>query len=103
MDVHIDKAVGVFIQSLEKSTIARVLRTLDLLETFGHQLGMPHSKKVAPGLLELRMHGAQEIRIFYCFRETQIVLLHGFVKKSDKIPSKELKVALSKLAALDSI
>ncbi|MEK7619672.1 MAG: hypothetical protein AAB413_00320 [Patescibacteria group bacterium] len=35
-----------FIASLEKATIAKVLRTFDLLEMFGHRLGMPHSKKV---------------------------------------------------------
>jgi len=53
-----------FIQSLEKSTIAKTLRTIDLLEKFGYDLKFPHSKKIAKNLLELRIRGRQEIRIF---------------------------------------
>lgn len=102
MEIRIfDDSVEKFIHSLEKSTIAKVLRTIDLLETFGSRLGMPHSKKVGANLLELRVRGNQEVRIFYAFHKTSIVLLHGFVKKSDKIPFRELQVARQKGRALD--
>ncbi|HLD18332.1 MAG TPA: hypothetical protein VJB99_04710 [Patescibacteria group bacterium] len=40
-----------FIRGLEKPTIAKVLRTIDLLETFGHKLGMPHSKAIGENYL----------------------------------------------------
>jgi len=46
-------SVEKFIQSLEKPTIAKVLRTIDLLEEFGPKLGMPYSKKIERNLLEL--------------------------------------------------
>jgi len=35
-----------FIKSLEKPTIAKVLRIIDLLEKFGYNLGLPYSKKL---------------------------------------------------------
>lgn len=83
-----------FIQSLEKSTIAKTLRTIDLLERFGYNLKLPHSKKVAKNLFELRINGQQEIRVFYIFHNSRIILLRGFIKKSQKIPPKEIQLAL---------
>ena len=92
-----DTSLEKFIKSLQKPTVAKVLRTIDLLEKFGPKLGLPHTKKVSTRLFELRVLGKQETRIFYSFHKSQIFLLHGFVKKSQKIPQKEIKVALQKL------
>lgn len=100
MNIKVDNAVEKFILSLPKNTIAKVLRTIDLLEQFGHLLGMPHSKKIAKNLFELRVRGQQEVRIFYSFHENSAILLHGFVKKSQKIPTKELRQAIQKLTNL---
>src|SRR3990167_641452 len=82
MQIHIFPEVEKFITSLEKQTVAKVLRTIDLLEKFSHNLGIPHSKKVAKHLFELRVRGQQEVRIFYCFYHDGLYLLHGFIKKS---------------------
>ncbi len=51
--------VGVeeFIFSLEKQTIQRVLRSMDLLEKNGQNLTMPHSKYLGRRLFELRIRG----------------------------------------------
>ncbi|KKU11687.1 MAG: Phage derived protein Gp49-like protein (DUF891) [Parcubacteria group bacterium GW2011_GWC2_45_7] len=88
-----DEKIEQFIDDLEKQTIAKVLRTIDLLKQFGHQLGMPHSKKIDHRLFELRVKGQQEVRIFYTFHRDTVFLLHGFVKKSQKIPEKKLRTA----------
>ncbi len=96
MRIHIDSEVEKFIYSLEKQTIAKTLRTIDLLEKFGNKLAMPHSKKVTGNIFELRIRGQQEVRIFYCFHKDQIRLLSGFVKKSQKTPAKELLKAGNK-------
>ena len=95
-----DTQLEKFIHSLNEATIAKVLRTIDLLEMFGHKLTLPHSKKVHAELFELRVRGKQEIRIFYTFHKDEAVLLHGFVKKSKRIPKKELSLALQKLKHL---
>ena len=64
---------------------------------------LPHTKKISANLFELRISGKQEIRIFYSFHKSQIFLLHGFVKKSQKIPQKEIKIASQKLKLLDRV
>ena len=98
-----DKSLEKFIRSLGKPTIAKVLRVIDLLENFGQKLGPPHTKKVASSLFELRISGRQEVRIFYTFHKSEIFLLHGFVKKSQKIPKREIAIALQKIKELDRL
>ena len=89
-----------FLENLEKSTLAKVVRTLELLEKFGSHLTMPHSRKIAGKLFELRVRGGQEIRIFYTFKNGTIVLLHAFIKKTQKTPSRELEAALNRLNSI---
>lgn len=101
--IFFDNNVETFITKLEKSTIAKVLRTIDLLEHFGNHLGMPHSKNIDRSLFELRIRGQQEIRLIYAFYNNKAVILHGFIKKSQKIPQKEIIVAQSKFLTLDKI
>jgi len=104
MEIRIfDVSLEKFIKSLQKPTTAKVLRTIDLLEKFGQKLGPPHTKKISIHLFELRVPGKQEVRIFYSFHKSQTFLLHGFVKKSQKIPQREIKIATQKLKILDMV
>jgi len=96
-------SVEKFIQSLEKGTGSKVVRTIELLGEFGPRLGMPHSRKIGDHIFELRVRGIQQVRIFYTFHEYSIVLLHGFVKKSQKIPKKEIQIAAKRAEALDGV
>jgi hypothetical protein len=96
-----DDKIENFINSLEESVIGRILRTIDLLEMFGNKLGLPHAKKVETRLFELRVHGKQEVRILYTFHGDAAILLHGFIKKSQRIPRKEIEVARHKLRTFD--
>ena len=90
--MHVDllDSVETFLIALSEKEIAKVIRTIELLEEFGNNLGMPHSRHMADGLLELRIRGAREIRIFYCFHKNKAVLLHACVKKTQKTLEKEL-------------
>jgi hypothetical protein len=99
----IDEKIERFIRSLEKSTIAKVLRTIDLLERFGNELRMPHSKHVSDKIFELRIRGKQDIRLLYAFYDQTVVILRGFVKKSSRLPSDELRAANNKLKQLDTL
>ncbi len=98
-----DESIKQFVKELEMETSAKVFRMLELLERFGNHLGLPHSKHIGGGLLELRVRGKQDIRIIYVFRKSAAILLHGFTKKSRKIPSKEIETAKHKLSTLDII
>lgn len=99
--VIIDNSLEKFIKSLEGPAIVKTLHTVELLESFGHKLGMPYSKSVGDGVFELRVRGEQEVRILYVFHNKKAVLLHGFVKKGMKIPKKELDLAIKKKKLLD--
>lgn len=99
MEVQISSEVEKFVLTLEQATISKVLRAIDLLRLFGFRLGMPHSKKITENLYELRTRGQQEIRIFYIFKNGVGILIHGFMKKTQTTPAREIKTALSKLSS----
>lgn len=91
-----------FIDNLQENTQAKLARQLDLLEEHGNRLGMPHAKAMSGGLIELRVRGKQEVRIFYAFAVgKRIYLLHAFVKKTQTTPKKELDVARQRKAEIE--
>ncbi len=87
--------VAEFIDSLEAAAKARVARTLDLLEEFGIELGMPYAKHLEKQLWELRVRQARNrYRIIYFLASTQtFVLLHGFTKKTGPVPRSDMETA----------
>lgn len=61
-------------------------------------LGMPLVRKMKKDLWELRSTIPDGIaRVFFTVWEEQIVVLHGFVKKSGKTPDNELETAERRL------
>jgi phage-related protein len=78
---------------------ARYVHLTERMLTFGPDLGMPHTRALGKGLLELRMKGKESIgRVLFCNRPNRrIIMLHAFVKKSPKMPNKELKVARKRM------
>ena len=74
---------------------ARYIHLTARMTVFGPDLGMPHTRAMGEGLFELRLKGAEGIaRVFYCtLPGRRIVMLHQFVKKSEKTPQRELTVA----------
>lgn len=97
-----DSPVALFIFGLDLTTKAKTAHLLNLLETYGPRLSMPHSRKMLHNLFELRIRGRIEIRIFYTFRADQIYLLHAFQKKGQKTPKHELELAKVRLTTLES-
>ena len=61
----------------------------------GPNLGLPHTEALGGGLFELRLKGAGGIaRIMFCLViNRQIVVLHAFIKKTQKTPARDLKIA----------
>lgn len=94
-----DIPVNEFILSLEPKTESKVRGVIRLLKTFGINIGSPHVKKlIGTDLWELRIVGADSIRILYItITGRAFLLLHGFKKKKDKTPLKEIKIALDRL------
>ena len=68
---------------------------------YGWPLGMPLIRKLEPGLWEVRSHIGDGIaRVLFTVTGDTMVLLHGFVKKSQKTPVTDLKTARQRMADL---
>jgi len=83
------------ILQLPAGLVARFLRYAERMEVYGPDLGMPHTRAMGAGLFELRLKAAEGIaRVLYCTLSNRgIVMLHQFIKKSEKTPRKELDTA----------
>ena len=79
-----------------KKAIGEDIKTVQ----FGWPLGMPLVEKLKPFLWEVRSKVPNGIaRTLFTVDGDLMILLHGFIKKSQKIPIKEVKTALSRLKA----
>ena len=81
---------------------ARYIALTDRMIEYGPNLGLPHTDAFGGGLFELRLKGAEGIaRVFFCTMvEQEIVMLHSFMKKTQKTPEKELKLAKKRMKEL---
>jgi phage-related protein len=84
---------------LPAGAVARFLRYAERMEIYGPDLGMPHTRAMGDELFELRLKAVEGIaRVFYCtLVGRRIVMLHQFVKKSQKTPPKELDIARKRM------
>lgn len=85
--------VSKFFRKLDDSTLDKVFRVLDVLVKYGPQTPQPYAKKITNQISELRVSGKNAIRLLYCKNGDKYVILHGFKKKSQKLPRKELELA----------
>ncbi|WP_370305733.1 type II toxin-antitoxin system RelE/ParE family toxin [Sinimarinibacterium flocculans] len=87
------------IEAWPADILADYARIVELLVEFGPQLRMPHSRSFGEGLFELRPKGKAGMgRAFYCFLVgRRVVILHGFVKKSQQTPDRDLKLARKRM------
>ncbi|MBI2083132.1 MAG: type II toxin-antitoxin system RelE/ParE family toxin [Deltaproteobacteria bacterium] len=90
-----DWPVKNYIEALPEKERAKVKALVDYLSE-RVVLNEPHARKISgySGLYELRP-GSH--RIFYCYDQGIIVLLHAFRKKSDKTPIREIETAFSRM------
>ena len=91
------------ILALPAGFLARFLRYAERMEIYGPDLGMPHTRAMGKGLFELRLKSVERIaRVFYCtVVARKIVMLHQFIKKSEKTPRRELDVARKRMKEMN--
>ena len=84
-----------FIQQMDKKSRAKVWRYIELLEKEGPDLLRPYADYVKEKIRELRIKiSSGNIRIFYFFfLKRNIILLHAFKKKTQKLPETEIEHA----------
>jgi phage-related protein len=89
-----------FLTSLDIKMRAKMVGLLELLEEKGNGLREPYSKQIDDGIFEIRCKvGSNITRILYFFYfEGKIVLTNGFVKKTQKTPREEIRLAKERRA-----
>jgi phage-related protein len=94
-----DEKLQADVLALPPGILARYFHCTDRMLEFGPDLGMPHTRAMSMGLFELRLKSREGIgRVFYCtLVDRKIVMLHQFVKKTDKTPPKELALARKRM------
>ena len=87
------------ILQLPDTLAARYVVLTRRMIALGPNLGEPHTTAFGDGLFELRLKGAEGIaRVFFCtLVGKRIVMLHSFIKKSDRTPIREREVAETRL------
>lgn len=94
-----ENPVKKFINSLQPRQQIKVSRIIQSISEYGLIIALPHTKKlIKTPLWEIRILGQDNIRILYAtIISNSILLVHCFNKKSQKTPSKELKIAIDRL------
>ena len=87
------------ILALPDTLAARYIVLTRRMTAVGANLGPPHTEAFGEGLFELRLKGADGIaRVFFCtLIGRRIMMLHSFIKKSQKTPIRELEVARKRM------
>lgn len=95
-----DKKVEEDIKDWPERILAKFLWVSDVIEKFGPaEVGMPHVKAMGQGLFEIRVKSNEGIgRALFCSVKGKIVIvLNGFVKKTQKTPSSEIALAKKRM------
>lgn len=80
--------------AVDRKIIGEDIKTVQ----YGWPLGMPLVRKMVADLWEVRSELEQGIaRVFFTVVETEMVLLHGFIKKTRTTPPGELEIAIRRM------
>jgi len=93
-----NEPVRVWLSSLDKvdkQTIGNDIKTVE----YGWPIGMPVARSLGKGLYEVRSNISSKriARVIFAIVDSWMVLLHGFVKKSQKTPKEEIDLAIKRL------
>jgi phage-related protein len=87
---------------LDKEDRQRIGEDIKTVE-FGFPIGMPTCRSLGKGLYEVRSSLDRRIaRVLFCISGNEMVLLHGFIKKSQKTPEQDLELALKRKQKLEN-
>lgn len=87
-----------WLRSLDKED--RRVIGLDLMRVqFGWPIGMPLVRSLKGGLWEVRstLPSQRIARLILCLHQQTLVVLHGFIKKTQKTPAEEITLAKRRL------
>ena len=85
---------------VDRHTIGKDIQKVE----FGWPIGRPHCAPLSQGLWEVRstLEGNRISRVLFCIETGEMILLHGFIKKTQKVPQAEIKLALKRKQEVSS-
>lgn len=86
-----------WLKTLDKEDRRRIGEDIKTVQ-FGWRIGMPVCRPMGKGVYEVRSRISDKriARVLFCFYRKRIVLLHGFIKKTQKIPKSDLDLAIKR-------
>ena len=89
--------------SFPRGILANFLHIIEMMEEYGPTLGKPYTASMRDGLLEIRAKGKEGIgRSLFCtINGQEIIILHSFIKKSQKTPKKEIDLARKRMKEVE--
>ncbi|MGB3137820.1 MAG: type II toxin-antitoxin system RelE/ParE family toxin [Nodosilinea sp.] len=84
----------------ERKIVGADIKTVE----YGWPIGMPTCRPMGKGLYEVRssLPGGKIARVLFCIYEEDMILLHGFIKKTQKTPAQDLDLALKRKSILEA-
>lgn len=104
----LNKAVQKELESLPKDLRAKFLYIAEMLEEFGpNNVREPFVKPLKinkSNLWEIRMKGKSGIAraVYITVKKERIVILHAFVKKTQKTPKKDLELSIKRAMEVEN-
>ena len=85
--------------ALPAGILANLLHIIELVQEFGPLIGRPHTAPLGKGSFEIRAKGPEGIsRSLFCtIKGQELVILHTFVKKTQKIPKRHMDLARKRM------
>ena len=84
--------------ALPKGVLAHFLQITELIEEFGPDLGRSHTAPLGGGLFEIRARAREGTgrSVFCVLKGRKIVILLTVIKKTDKIPKRNMAIAIKR-------
>ena len=87
------------LSSADRQLVGRDVQKVE----FGWPIGMPYCRSLGNGLWEVRsdLTGGRIGRVIFCVGGGRMVLLHGFIKKTQKTTARDLELALKRMKEME--
>lgn len=95
----LNKDVDFELEAFPQDMRGRFIRVIDLIEEFGlPKIGLPHVRSLGKKLWEIRVSGRDGIGrgIYIVANGKRVVVVHVFIKKTEKTPASALQTALQR-------
>jgi phage-related protein len=88
------------LEASDRKIVGADIKTVE----YGWPIGMPTCRSMRKGLYEVRsdLPSGKIARVLFCIYEEKMILLHGFIKKTQKTSAQDLDLALKRKRILEA-